>query len=331
MMAESPRTSVVIASFNSMRTITQCLDSIRDQDHPSYEVIVVDDGSTDGSVEACSSYPMVRLIRLDRGGPSRARNKGIEAARGEFIAFTDSDCIVRRDWLRELERGFLDEAIAGVGGEQVSPDGESEFGRTVQEFFRLIGFVTDYITLRRTLSETHHNPTCNVAYRKRVLKQVGGFAEDLFPCEDVELDRRIRLCGYRLMFNPDAVVAHFRPRSYRGFARMMKRYGVGEWHLWRKHGFFRKLDYEPWAFSLCIVIGVTLLFSNPSLLPLLVIPFPIAWGGFYLKSKDIAMGRRLAILFFLTLIFWNWGFFTGFRYRLGLRYKESGARGPRQF
>ena len=317
MMAESPRISVVIASFNSMRTITQCLNSIRDQDHPSYEVIVVDDGSTDGSPEICRSYPMVRLIRLDRGGPSRARNKGIEEARGEFIAFTDSDCIVRKDWLRELERGFLEEAVAGVGGDQVSPKDESEFGRSVQEFFRAVGFFTDYINLEKTIGETRHNPSCNVAYRKKVLEEVGGFEEDQFPCEDLEIDLKIRRRGYRLMFNPDAVVAHFRPRSYRAFTRMMSRYGSGEWHLWRKYGFFRKLDYEPWAFSLCVVIAVTLLFSNPSLLPLFFTPFPIAWGGFYLKRKDIAMSRRLAILFFLTLIFWNWGFFTGFRYRPG--------------
>ncbi|NLI82605.1 MAG: glycosyltransferase [Deltaproteobacteria bacterium] len=316
-MADSPRISVVIASYNSRRTLGRCLDSLMALDHPSFEVIVVDDGSTDGSPDICESYPTIRLIRLDRGGPSRARNRGIEAARGEIVAFTDSDCVVARDWLQELEKGFLDETVAGVGGDQVSPDGESEFGKTVQEYFRAVGFVTDYINLERTLTETRHNASCNSSYRKKVLEVVGGFAKDQFPCEDVEMDLKIRRLGYRLMFNPRAVVGHFRPGDYRAFSRMMCRYGGGEWHLWRKHGFFRKLDYEPWAFLLCVLFALGLLLFEPSLLPLFLAPFLFVFFWFYGKKGSAAASVRFTVLFCITLIFWNWGFFTGFRYRPG--------------
>jgi len=317
MSQSPPRITVVVAAYNAAGTIGPCLASLLSLDYPGYEVIVVDDGSTDATREICAGFESVRLIRLDRGGPSRARNVGSALALGEFIAFTDSDCIVSQDWLRELEKGFADDRVAGVGGDQVSPAGESEFGKSVQEFFRAIGFVTDYINLDKTLRETRHNPSCNSAYRRSVLEQVGGFAEDQFPCEDLELDLKIRKLGYRLMYNPAAVVGHFRPGTYAGFARMMRRYGSGEWLLWRKHGFFRKLDYEPWTLILGLLGALYLTGFSPflPLLPLWVIP--LIWTWFFYKNRDSAKSWRFTVLFFLTVIFWNWGFFTGFRYRPG--------------
>ena len=317
MIQDPPRISVIVAAYNSRRTMGPCLASLFALNHPGYEVIVVDDGSTDGTPEICAAFESVRLIRLNRGGPSRARNVGIEAARGEILAFTDSDCIVSRDWLQELEKGFTDRGVAGVGGNQVSPEGESEFGRSVQEFFRAIGFVTDYITLDKTLRETSHNPSCNSAYRKSVLEEVGGFAEDQFPCEDLELDLKIRRLGYRLIYNPDAVVGHFRPGSYAGLARMMRRYGSGEWLLWRKHGFFRKLDYEPWILILGLLGTLFLVGWNLNLLLLSLFSVVVVWAWFYFKKKRLGKSWRLTVLFFLTMISWNWGFFTGFRYRPG--------------
>lgn len=317
MKQDPPRISVIVAAYNSKRTISQCLASLFALDYPGYEVIVVDDGSTDGTPEICAAYESVRLIRLDRGGPSRARNVGIDLAFGEIIAFTDSDCVVSRDWLREIEKGFVDERVAGVGGNQVSPEGESEFGRSVQEFFRAIGFVTDYINLDRTLRETRHNPSCNSAYRKSVLKEVGGFVEGQFPCEDLELDLKIRKLGYRLIYNPNAVVGHFRPGSYAGFARMMRRYGSGEWLLWRKHGFFRKLDHVPWILVLGLLAAFFLVGWN-GMLPLLAVLTVVAiWAWFYMKERSLTKSLRHTTFFFLTVFFWNWGFFTGFRYRPG--------------
>ncbi len=312
-----PRISVVVAAYNSKRTIGQCLASLLALDYPWYEVIVVDDGSTDGTPEICAAYESVRLIRLDRGGPSRARNVGIDLALGEIVAFTDSDCVVSRDWLREIEKGFVDDRVAGVGGNQVSPEGESEFGRMVQDFFRAIGFVTDYINLDSTLRETRHNPSCNSAYRKSVLKEVGGFVEGQFPCEDLELDLKIRKLGYLLIYNPNAVVGHFRPGGYAGFARMMRRYGSGEWLLWRKHGFFRKLDHVPWILLLGLLATFFLVGSNWMLLLLAVLTFLGVWAWFYIRGRSLTRSLRYTTLFFLTLVFWNWGFFTGFRYRPG--------------
>ncbi len=161
------------------------------------------------------------------------------------MAFTDGDCIVDRRWLTELEKGFDRPEVGGVGGDQKSPQDETKTGRRIQEFLKLIGFMTDYIKTASVMRETEHNPSCNVMYRKSVLEEVGGFDEELFPSEDVELDLKIRRRGYALLYNPAAVVGHYRPGNYRDFASMMRRYGASQRYLVSRYGFFRRLHFVP--------------------------------------------------------------------------------------
>jgi len=309
MSAYSPGISVVIPVYNCRETADRCMASLARLDYPDYEVIVVDDGSTDGTAEICESYAGARIIRLDKGGPSRARNEGIKAARGEVIAFTDGDCVVDRPWLRELAGGFTGPDVAGVGGDQVSPDDDTDVGKMVQEFFKTIGFVTGYIKTGATIKDTDHNPSCNSAYRKEILEKVGGFNEDLWPGEDVELDLNIRRLGYRLIFNPGAVVAHYRPRTYLGFARMMRRYGACQWPLVRKYGPFRKLHLVPPAMVLILGAFGLLAAWRPAAM-LLVLAGPAAlFLWFYLRTLELRKSCRFTLLMLITLISWNRGFF----------------------
>ena len=107
--------------------------------------------------------------------------------------------MVDRRWLTELEKGFDNPDVAGVGGDQKSPEDETERGRLIQEFLKTIGFITDYIKTNAEMKETTHNPSCNSAYRKSILEEVGGFDETLWPAEDVELDLKIHRLGYKCM------------------------------------------------------------------------------------------------------------------------------------
>lgn len=306
--------SVVIPVHNSRNTIARCMESLAHLSYPSYEVIVVDDGSTDGTPEICAAYPWVRLIRQDTGGPSRARNAGVEAATGDLIAFTDGDCIPDKQWLRELERGFTGPDIAAVGGDQTSPEDETDLGKTIQEFFKTIGFMTDYIKTDKNLRQTDHNPSCNVAYRKNVLKEVGGFDETLWPGEDLDLDVRLRRRGYRLVYNPAAVVAHYRPKTYRDFTAMMWRYGACQWELVKRYGFFRKIYYVPFVLLIAAIILLALIVWDYRIWPLALVPLPILLLWFRLKTRHVPKSIRFLILMLLTLATWTAGFFSGHWY-----------------
>src|SRR4029079_12716421 len=118
---DCPRISVVVCSYNGEATLWRCLDALAQLDYPDYEVIVVDDGSTDRTAEIAAEFD-VRLIRTDNEGLSAARNTGIEAATGEIVAFTDDDAWPDRDWLRYLAHGFACGDHVGIGGPNLVPD-----------------------------------------------------------------------------------------------------------------------------------------------------------------------------------------------------------------
>lgn len=310
-MTGEPRISIVIPVYNSRKTIEKCIESLLLIDHDSFEIIIVDDGSTDGTPELCDQYAEIHLIRLSRGGPSRARNVGIAAARGEFVAFTDGDCLVDAQWLKELEVPFADPHIAGTGGDQQSPDDETETGRIVQEFLKTIGFITGYIKTDTKLRETQHNPSCNSMYRKQVLLDVGGFDESLWPGEDVELDLKIVRKGHKLMYNPSAVVFHYRSSTYRGFCRMMLRYGASQWPLVMKYGLFRKLHYVPPLLIVCLLGLLATLYREPMAVSLVII-FPVLFFVWFLwKTESISKSLTFTGLILSTVLCWNWGFFSG--------------------
>jgi glycosyltransferase involved in cell wall biosynthesis len=310
-MNPAPRISVVIPVHNCKETIGKCLDSLSQLDHSDFEVIVVDDGSTDETAEICESFPRVKVIRVHKNGPSTARNIGIEAARGEFVAFTDGDCLVDKRWLEELETGFSSPVIAGVGGDQKSPDDDTVVGKRIQRFLKTIGFVTGYIKTDAAMKETEHNPSCNAMYRKSVLEDVGGFDEALWPGEDVELDLKITTRGHTLIYNPNAVVYHYRPKTYSDFGRMMLRYGACQWYLVAKYGFFRRIQYVPLLTLLGFGFVIAALAWEPGIWPIVLLPWPLLFCWFYVKTRNYKTTLQFVYLMLITLINWHWGFFTG--------------------
>ncbi|MFL6530859.1 MAG: glycosyltransferase, partial [Chthoniobacterales bacterium] len=101
-LTRTPSVSVIVCSYNGAKTLASCLDSLGKLDYSNYEVILVDDGSTDNTSEIAARYPDVRYIRQTNHGLSHARNTGASAAQGEVFAYTDSDCMADRDWLYYL-------------------------------------------------------------------------------------------------------------------------------------------------------------------------------------------------------------------------------------
>jgi GT2 family glycosyltransferase len=223
-----PRISVVVCSYNGSRTIRDCLDGLSRVDYPNFEVIVVDDGSTDGTADIARGYD-VRLIRTENRGLSSARNTGLEAASGEMVAYLDDDAWPDPHWLKYVAATFEATDHAGVGGPNLPPPGDGPIADCVANAPG--GPVHVLLTDR----EAEHIPGCNMAFRRASLEAIGGFDLQFRTAgDDVDVCWRLRERGWTIGFHPAAVVWHHRRNSLRAYWKQQLGYGKAEALLRRK-------------------------------------------------------------------------------------------------
>ncbi len=220
--------SVVVCSYNGASTIRDCLEGLTRLDYPNYEVIVVNDGSTDNTSEIAKEYPF-KLISTPNMGLSSARNTGLYAAAGEIVAYTDDDAHPDPHWLQYLAATFAKTDHVGVGGPNIAPLGDGEIAECVANSpgGPIHVLVND--------TEAEHIPGCNMAFRREALLAIGGF-DPLYRTagDDVDVCWRMHENGWTLGFSPAAMVWHHRRNSIRDYWRQQQGYGKAEALLERK-------------------------------------------------------------------------------------------------
>ena len=237
-----PKVSVVVCVYNGERTMDDCLASLEKLSYPNYEVIVVNDGSTDRSREIAESYGYIHLINQENKGLSEARNVGIGASTGEIIAFTDADCMADADWLTYLVARFQSSEFGAVGGPNLSPPDDSMIASCVA----VSPGAPTHILLDDEVAE--HIPGCNMAFRREALDAISGF-DPIFRAagDDVDLCWRLQNKGYKIGFSPAAVVWHFRRNTVRDYLTQQRGYGKAETLLFFKHpSRFNVLGQSRW-------------------------------------------------------------------------------------
>jgi len=223
-----PRISVVVCTYNGARTIRDCLDGLERLAYPDYEVIVVDDGSTDSTAAIACQYDY-RLIRTENRGLASARNTGLKAATGEIVAYIDDDAYPDPHWLTFLAARFLSTSHAAVGGPNLAPPGDGPIAECIA---RAPGGPVHVLL---SDCEAEHIPGCNMAFRKACLEAVGGFDPQFRTAgDDVDVCWRLQERGWTLGFSPAAMVWHHRRNSMRTYWKQQIGYGRAEAMLERK-------------------------------------------------------------------------------------------------
>jgi GT2 family glycosyltransferase len=222
LLEETVKVSVVVCSYNGGGTLDQCLRSLLALDYPDYEIILVDDGSTDDTPAIAARFPEVQTIRQPNCGLSVARNVGLQAATGEIVAYTDSDCFADPNWLTHLVDQFQRTGAAGVGGPNLTPDD----GWLAACIAASPGQPT-HVLASDQLAE--HIPGCNMAFKKSALEALKGFNPVYRKAgDDVDICWRLQQAGMWVSFAPGAFVWHHRRQTVKAYFKQQMGYGEAE-------------------------------------------------------------------------------------------------------
>ncbi|MCX5697128.1 MAG: glycosyltransferase [Candidatus Omnitrophica bacterium] len=309
MMSNKPFISIIIPVKNFERTIERTFDYLLNVDYPRdrWEWVIADGGSTDQTIQIIKSwqkkYPFIKLVEIPNcPSPGFARNKALETVKGEFLLFTDADCAPCKEWANELLKAFeKDPKVAAVGGEvytlKVDPDNLVEawcqhfrFNMVAPRYgFIKEGYYPDFPREPKPIDIGGHKAyffgTCNVAYRRSAMQDIGAKFWERPTGEDMDLSYQHRSKGWKFYFAPLAKVDHMHRADLRSLRKVWVTYGQA--HLPLIDKYVKKNGLQ-----------VILQFLNKA--PIFTIPFP-ARGFVYIGNFHLM--HLFSLLFLIGLIF----------------------------
>ncbi len=255
--------SIVIPAYNTEHTLKACLDSLEKQTvaRDGYEIIVVDDGSTDHTAKLVKKYSGVVYVHQKQSGESAARNTGVEKADGDIVVFVDADCEAKKNFLEEIIKPLNDDAVWAVKGAYVTKQ-KGIVARLVQ-----VEFEERYSKMQKSKKLDFVDNSAS-AYRKKLFYKAGMFDTKLLMSMDTDLAYRIERQGYKIAFNPDAQVYHAHPTTLKVYWE--KKFWRSYWRMDVYKNFPKKIlqdSYTPQTLKLQIV-SLFLLILLTALLPM---------------------------------------------------------------
>jgi mycofactocin system glycosyltransferase len=261
-----PAVSVIIPVRNRPAEITACLNSLMQLDYPSdkLEIIVVDDASEDTTCEAVGRFSDVRLLRMQQHRQaSFCRNRAAETARGDLLAFIDSDCLADPTWLKELVPAFRDMSLGALGGWVDAACEENGLDR--YEKVKSSLKIGAWFKRSEQAERFFYVPTCNCLVRRETFLSLGGFRETLHVGEDVDFCWRLQDAGHIFEYRPMGRVAHKHRNRLAAFCARRFDYGTSEPMLQQLHAGRVKTLYLPGVESLFWLIVILSIALNTAL------------------------------------------------------------------
>lgn len=275
-----PFVSVIIPVYNDPERLKICLRALEEQTYPkeAYEVIVVDNGSDESIEPIVAEFSQARASYESLRRPYAARNKGLVIARGEIIAFTDSDCIPAPNWIERGVAKLQSVPNCGIVGGKIEIFFQDLEHPAAAELYDYI----DYLNQKLYIEQFNFSATANLFTYKHVFDHVGKFAGNVGMSDDREWGQRVASFGYALSYADEVRVAH--PARYSLAQLLAKERRIARGHAVYKH---RKEDFPPlrWNYD-------SIMTHLPPLPPVFRI----------LRLKDISFGMRIKVLVIWFLV-----------------------------
>ncbi|MEK6902111.1 MAG: glycosyltransferase [archaeon] len=282
--------TIIIPTYNGEKTLAECLDALTMQTiHPN-EIMVVDDGSTDGTKTVAESYSMVTVLSQTNAGPAKARNAGAKKAKTNIIIFLDSDCVPEATWIEEMLKPFSDENVVGVQGAYKTNQ------TALSARFDQLDIEYRYERMKKS-KHLDWIGCYSAAYKRDIFIQEGGF-DETFPKasgEDSEFSYRLAKKGHTLVFNPRAIVYHTHPPTIFQYLRVKFARAYWRTRMYIKHPEKSIRDsYTPHLLKINFFVGGLFLVV-------------VAFIGFKLLtstlSRALVAHEMEQLFFFLGIIF----------------------------
>jgi glycosyltransferase involved in cell wall biosynthesis len=229
--------SVIVPAYNAEKSLPQLMAALAGQTYKDFEVIIVDDGSTDRTAALAAESGFFLIKTGGNRGPAHARNVGAAASRGTCLVFTDADCVPRPDWMEAVALWLADGKVDALMGRVVLEE-SNWLGNTISALGfpagGAVGF--DKVWKVDAAGNTTSFSTCNCAVKKEVFRTVGGFDES-FPYpggEDSLLARNIVAAGRQIRYCPRVVVHHAARSNFREFLQWQFKRGVSSYIFSKK-------------------------------------------------------------------------------------------------
>ena len=309
-----PLVSICIPVKNGEGRLEHCLASLRALDYPQerIEIIIADGLSTDRTVAIARSFGAIVLDNPNQTVAS-GRNLSFAAAKGEFIASTDDDCIVPTDWLVTGLKAFEAPGVAAVGGPSYLPEETSALAKAANTVFRMASLGGYSVQADHFVAGSAEDlPGCNALYRASVFKQAGLFDEGLITAEDVDIHLRIRDLGHALAVLPDFFVWHHKRATLPGLFKQLRRFAAGRVQLARKRPEalrpMHKIAGWAWGYGLAALAILLAVASLPLAIALIVA------GWLVISAVGLWQGEKVgtALLVPLALLVIVLGWSTGY-------------------
>ena len=322
-----PFVSIIIPVRNVEKIIGRCLESLKKLNYSQnrYEIIISDSNSTDKTQSIVQKYKAI-FVSTPQKSICAGRNEGFKIAQGEIIAFSDADCVMDKNWIKNSLKYFENPTIGGVGGPNITPLDETSFAKAVGFVFDQAVFSAGSIHGRilKQKKEVKSIPGCNAIYQKKILDKIMPLDETLLA-EDYIMNQKIRALGYRLLYTPDTIVWHYRRSTPQKFFKQMCHYAVCRLSVGKKNLKMINLFHITAGLGLPILIGLSifLIYINPlwfiyfvSFVGLfLLIYFFFAW--FKIKS----LKTSIFVPYTIIILFLSWS--VGFLKELFFPFKKS--------
>jgi cellulose synthase/poly-beta-1,6-N-acetylglucosamine synthase-like glycosyltransferase/spore germination protein YaaH/peptidoglycan/xylan/chitin deacetylase (PgdA/CDA1 family) len=255
----TPSVNVLIAAYNEQRVIARTIRAVLDNEYPGLEIIVIDDGSKDGTAAEVrrefGNDPRIRLIEQENAGKAAALNRGIQNARAEILIALDADTLFARDTIRKLVRRFIDPQVGAVAG-------NVKVGNRLNPltYWQAIEYITSQNLDRRAYSLINSVPVVPGAvgaWRREAIRLAGGYTSDTMA-EDMDLTWRIRRIGWKIDAETEAVGYTEAPDSFRALFTQRFRWAFGTLQsLWKhrralgRYGWFGRVMLPSlWLFQI---------------------------------------------------------------------------------